>query len=75
MTIRPQTPRQGVRLSDFCRAIGVMRNISGNFWSTRTSKRGPVEIYLEMELLRLLDRFLDRVLCFATEGCEQHSQF
>jgi hypothetical protein len=27
-----------------------------------------------MELLRLLDRFLDRALCFATEGYEQHSQ-
>jgi hypothetical protein len=25
-------------------------------------------------LLRLLDRFLDRALCFATEGYEQHSQ-
>ena len=29
-------------------------------------KRGPVEIHGEMELLRLLDRFLDRALCFAT---------
>jgi hypothetical protein len=27
-----------------------------------------------MELLRLLHRFLDRALCFATEGYEQHSQ-
>jgi hypothetical protein len=34
----------------------------------------PVEIYGEMELLRLLDRFLDRALSFATEGYEQHSQ-
>jgi len=37
-------------------------------------KRGPVEIYGEMELVRLLDRFLDRALCFAIEGYEQHSQ-
>jgi hypothetical protein len=45
------------------------------FWRTRASKRGPVEIYLETELLRLLDRFLDPVLCFATEGYDQYSQF
>jgi len=34
--------------------------------------RGPVEIYGEMELLRLLDHFFDRALCFATEGYEQY---
>jgi hypothetical protein len=27
-----------------------------------------------MELLRLLDRFLDRALCFASEGYEQYTQ-
>ena len=37
-------------------------------------KRGPVEIYGEMELLRRLDWFLDRAICFATEGYEQYSQ-
>jgi hypothetical protein len=36
--------------------------------------RGPVEIYGEMELLRLLDQFFDRALCFATEGYEQYIQ-
>ena len=30
--------------------------------------------YGEMELLRLLDRFFDRALCFATKGFEQYSQ-
>jgi len=34
--------------------------------------RGPVEIYGEMELLRLLTSFSDRALCFATEGYEQY---
>jgi hypothetical protein len=34
----------------------------------------PVELYGEMELLRLLDQFFDRALCFATEGYEQYSQ-
>ena len=37
-------------------------------------RRGPVEIYGEMDLLRLLDRFFDRALGFATEGFEQYSQ-
>jgi hypothetical protein len=32
----------------------------------------PIEIYGEMELLRLLDQFFDRALCFATEGYEQY---
>jgi hypothetical protein len=35
--------------------------------------RGPVEIYGEMELLRLLERFLDRALGFATKGFQQYS--
>jgi hypothetical protein len=34
--------------------------------------RGPVEIYGELELLRLLDQFFDRALCFGTEGYENH---
>ena len=28
----------------------------------------PVELYGEMELLRLLDQFFDRALCFADRG-------
>jgi hypothetical protein len=32
----------------------------------------PIEIYGEMELLRLLDQFFNRALCFATEGYEQY---
>jgi hypothetical protein len=32
----------------------------------------PIENYGEMELLRLLDQFVDRALCFATEGYEQY---
>jgi hypothetical protein len=32
----------------------------------------PIEIYGEMELLRLLDQFFDRALCFAAEGYERY---
>jgi hypothetical protein len=34
----------------------------------------PVELYGEMELLRLLDQFFDRALAFAIEGYEQYAQ-
>jgi hypothetical protein len=65
---------QGVTLSDFCWAIAVIKEHLWEFLERQGFKRGPVEIYGEVELLRLLDRFLDRALCFATEGYEQHSQ-
>jgi hypothetical protein len=65
---------QGVTLSDFCCAVAVIKEHLWEFLERQVFKRGPVEIYSQMELLRLLDRFLDRALCFATEGYEQHSQ-
>jgi hypothetical protein len=52
----------------------VIKEHLWEFLERQGFKRGPVEIYGEVELLRLLDRFLDRALCFATEGYEQHSQ-
>jgi hypothetical protein len=65
---------QGVTLSDFCWAIAVTKEHLWEFLEQQGFRRGPVEIYGEMELLRLLDRFFDRALCFATEGYEQHGQ-
>jgi hypothetical protein len=65
---------QGVTLSDFCWSIAVMKEHLWEFLERQAFKRGPVEIYGEMELLRLLERFFDRALCFATEGFEQYSQ-
>ncbi len=65
---------QGVTLSDSCRAIAVIEDHLWEFLERQGFKRGPVEIYGEMELLRLLDWFLDRAICFATEGYEQYSQ-
>ena len=32
--------------------------------------RGPLEIFGEMELLRLLDQFFDRAICYTAEGYE-----
>ena len=63
---------QGVALSDFCWAIVVTKEHLWEFLQRQDSMRGPVEIYGEMELLRLLDQFFDRALYFATEGYEQY---
>jgi hypothetical protein len=54
--------------------IAVIKEHLWEFLERQGFKRGPVEIYGEMELLCLLDRFLDHALCFATEGYKQHSQ-
>jgi hypothetical protein len=65
---------QGVALSDLCWAIIVTKEHLWDFLQRQGFLRGPVEIYGEMELLRLLDQFFDRALCFATEGYEQYVQ-
>jgi len=65
---------QGVALSDFCWGIILTKEHLWEFLQRQGFMRGPVEIYGELELLRLLDQFFDRALCFATEGYEQHIQ-
>ena len=65
---------QGVALSDFCWSIVLVKEHLWDFVQREGPTRGPVEIYGEMELLRLLDQFFDRGLCFATEGYEQYAQ-
>jgi hypothetical protein len=65
---------QGVALSDFCWAIVMTKEHLWEFLQREGLICGPVEIYGEMELLRLLDQFFDRALCFATEGYEQYTQ-
>jgi len=65
---------QGVALSDFCWAVALTKEHLWEFLERQGFRRGPVEIYGEMELLRLLDQFFDRALCFATEGYEQYMQ-
>jgi hypothetical protein len=65
---------QGVALSDFCWSMVLVKEHLWEFLQREGSTRDPVEIYREMELLRLLDQFVDRGLCFATEGYEQYAQ-
>jgi hypothetical protein len=63
---------QGVALSDLCWAIALTKGHLLEFVQREGVMVSPVEIYGEMELLRLLDQFFDRALCFATEGYEQY---
>jgi hypothetical protein len=65
---------QGVALSDFCWAMVVTKDHLWEFLQRQGFMNSPVELYGEMELLRLLDQFFDRALAFSTEGYEQYTQ-
>lgn len=65
---------QGVALSDFCWAVVVTKYHLWEFLQRQSFMNSPVELYGEMELLRLLDQFFDRALVFATEGYELYAQ-
>jgi hypothetical protein len=64
---------QGVALSDYCWAMIMTKEHLWDFLQRQGFMRGPLEIYGEMELLRLLDQFFDRGLCYATEGFERYA--
>jgi hypothetical protein len=61
---------QGVAASDFCWALVLTKEHLWEFVNRHVFTYTPVELYGEMELLRLLDQFFDRALCYATEGYE-----
>jgi len=63
---------QDVSLSDYCWAIVLTKKHLWEFLQAQVFMNNPVELYGEMELLRLLDEFFDRALCFATEGYENY---
>jgi hypothetical protein len=63
---------QGVALSDFCWSIVLTKEYIWEFLQRQGLMLSAIEIYGEMELLRLLDQFFDRALCFAAEGYEQY---
>lgn len=62
---------QNVSLADVCWAIMLTKDHIWSFLEREGFMRGPLEIYGEMELLRLLDQFFDRAMCFCVEGYEQ----
>ena len=65
---------QAVCLSDFCWSIVLVKEYLWDFLQRQGFLQSPVELYGEMELLRLLDQFFDRALCFASEGHEQYAR-
>jgi hypothetical protein len=65
---------QHVALSDFCWGIVLTKEHLWEFVQRQAFMRNPIEIYGELELLRLMDQFFDRALCFASEGYEQYME-
>lgn len=61
---------QDVSLSDYCWAMVLTKEHIWEFLQRQGFLRGPLEIYGELELLRLLDQFFDRALYYVTEGYE-----
>jgi hypothetical protein len=64
---------QGVSLTDFCWAMVLTKEHLWEFLQRQGFLRSTVEIYGELELLRLLDQFFDRALCYATQAYEQYA--
>ena len=61
---------QEVSLPDLCWAIVLTKEHIWDFLQRQGLLQGPLEIYGEMELLRLLDQFFDRAICYSVEGYE-----
>lgn len=62
---------QNVSLAHVCWGIALTKEHIWNFLQREGFLRGPLEIYGEMELLRLLDQFFDRAICYCAEGYEE----
>ena len=61
---------QNVSLSDYCWAIVLTKEHIWEFLQRQGFLQSPMEIYGELELLRLLDQFFDRAMYYVTEGYE-----
>jgi hypothetical protein len=59
---------QGVSLSDLCWSMVMTKEHLWGFLQSRGLLNSVIDIYGQLELLRMLDQFFDRALCFATEG-------
>jgi hypothetical protein len=61
---------QNVSLAHVCWGIFLTKEHVWNFLQREGFLRGPLEIFGELELLRLLDQFFDRAICYCVEGYE-----
>ena len=61
---------QNVSLAHVCWGMFLTKEHVWNFLQREGFLRGPLEIFGELELLRLLDQFFDRAICYCVEGYE-----
>jgi hypothetical protein len=61
---------QNVSLADFCWSMIYTKEQIWDFIQQQGYLQGALEIYGEMELLRLLDQFFERAICYGAEGYE-----
>ncbi len=59
---------QNVSFADFCWSMIFTKEQIWDFVQQHGYLQSPLEIYGEMELLRLLDRFFERAICYGAEG-------
>jgi hypothetical protein len=62
--------RQNVSFADFCWSMIYTKEQIWDFVQQQGYVQGPLEIYGQMELLRLLDQFFERAICYGAEGYE-----
>ena len=62
---------QQVALSDYCWAIGLTKDHLWEFLQRQGFLQSIMDLYGELELLRLLDQFFDRAMYYVTVGYEQ----
>lgn len=66
---------QGVTLQDFCWALVLMKEHLWEFLNRQGFTHSSIELYGELELLRLLDQFFDRAVCYGTAGYQRAAQW
>ncbi len=66
---------QGVSLSSYSWAIVLTKDHIWEFLQKQAFTHSPVEVYGELELVRLLDKFFDHALCYAAQGYERYHQW
>jgi hypothetical protein len=62
---------QGVALSHFIWAIGATKKTLFDFLEREGLADNPIELQASLELLKLLDRFFDRAVYYASVGYER----
>ena len=62
---------QGVSNPEFCWAMVLTKEQIWDFVERQGFLRGPLEIYGALELLRALDQFFEKAICYSAEGFDR----